>query len=123
MNFKNMNFLMLFVAFLIGYLFNYIIKRCSVIEGHTKAGDHYSTFSDFSSCDRVYNNGWNDAHHGGDHDDDWWDANLENYRLCKLSEGKNKNEYIRTCGHDGKVDKNDKKKYLECKNGRIECKK
>ena len=37
MNFKNMDFLMLFVAFLIGYLFNYIIKRCSVIEGNSHA--------------------------------------------------------------------------------------
>jgi len=124
MNFKNSDFLMLVVAFLIGYLFNYIIKRCSVIEGHRNPGDHYSTLSNNTSCDQVYHNGVNDEQYGGDHDDDWWDKNLDNYRHCKLSEGKNHGEYDRTCGHDGKVDKKDKKKYLEFEDRtRIECKK
>ena len=55
MNFKNMDFLMLFVAFLIGYLFNYIIKKCSVIEGlgcRIKTND-YTVLNDIGWYDWI----------------------------------------------------------------------
>ena len=80
------------IAFIFGYLFNYIIKGGSVIEGHTNPGDHYSLKSNITNCNKVYNKGWVDDR---GHDNDWWDENTKNYRLCLLGR-RGYDEYVRT---------------------------